>query len=486
MGRRIRAIRERLRFRRWGKWLLAGGAAFLLISVIGVEATSRPAFCNSCHVMEPYYTSWRLSAHKDVSCVGCHISPGVDSFLEAKLNGLGQVVDDALNRTSNKPSASVSQLSCTRSGCHDLDTIAHKEAKNGLFKFRHDKHVGTKHLGVEISCGTCHSHVKGDQHFEVNTSVCITCHLVDASAGRVEKLDARRGSIIHLGVRSAPREAAIPRTHVGPNGEKPPPASCTSCHDAPKEEIVFEGIRFDHAQFLAFGASCESCHQGVTATPPPIEDGRCLQCHTFGVEKRLETHEMHRAHTLGRHKIECASCHGMVRHGTHVQTVSLEEFDCTRCHIDQHSIQRRTYFTGPIGPHVEGTVPSHPMFVAHVDCTGCHVKPRPVGSSPESGAQVLAAAPEACDKCHQPGLGERMIPLWQRTARSLYDQVEAQLASARAEGIDIASAAEVAKMLAMVKADGSWGVHNPVHTQQLLEQARTRLAVALAAKRKAP
>lgn len=474
----MRAILDRLKFRRWGKWILAGGVVMALLGTISVEATSRSSFCNSCHIMEPYYTSWKHSAHKDVECVQCHISPGVDNFIAAKLNGLGQVVDDVLHRTSTKPSASVSELSCTRSGCHTVETLGKKTIDNGRFKFDHTKHLGAKHLGVEITCGTCHSHVKGDEHFEVNTNVCITCHLVDGATGRTETVGGRETKVIHLAVRT---NGGVHPSHpeTGPNGEKVPPASCTSCHEPPKGEIEFQGLKFDHAQFLAFGATCESCHHGVTATPPVIEDGRCLECHTFGVERSLETKEMHKIHTLGHHKIECFSCHGTVRHGPQVQTASLESFDCNRCHVDQHLVQRNTYFNlseSPHGPDAEQ--PVSPMFLAHVDCTGCHTKQRAVSVKPDSGASVMAAEPAACNRCHQAGFGEKMIPLWQKTTHGLYDQAEAGLREAEAAGADAAALERVRKLLNLVKTDGSWGVHNPRYTQLLLEQARDVLTGA--------
>src|SRR5689334_23509542 len=118
MGR----LRERLRLRGRRKWIVIGGLVALPVFGVGsVELTSQSWFCNSCHIMEPYYTSWQHGPHKDVECVKCHISPGVNNFLAAKFNGLGQVVDDVLYRTTPKPSASVSQLACTRSGCHGIE-----------------------------------------------------------------------------------------------------------------------------------------------------------------------------------------------------------------------------------------------------------------------------------------------------------------------------------------------------------------------------
>ncbi len=116
------------------------------------------------------------------------------------------------------------------------------------------------------------------------------------------------------------------------------------------------------------------------------------------------------------------------------------------------------------------------MFMAHVDCTGCHTKQRAVSVNPDSGASVMAAEPAACNRCHQPGFGERMIPLWQKSIHGLYDQVEAALRAAESSGANADALERVRKLLNLVKTDGSWGVHNPRYTQLLLEQAREALA----------
>ena len=497
-------MRKRFRWvwaRRWRRWTAVGAGLFLLASIGGVEATSTSSFCGSCHIMEPYYASWKHSTHKGVACIKCHVPPGAEGFIEAKLNGLGQVVDDWLNRTSTKPSASVSQLSCTRSGCHTVETLNAKEVDNGVFKFKHAKHLGAHHLGVEISCGTCHSHVKGDEHFEVNTSVCITCHVLQREpAASVTTLAAdpgppANGSAISnaaLPIRMAVRDSrpiakggSVPADPHAP-GDKIPPSNCLACHDPPEGTFDYNGLKIDHAEFIGYGASCESCHRGATAPPPPIEDGACLQCHTWGVERSLPAREMHQVHTLGKHKIECFSCHGTIRHGTDAQAMSFQQFDCRQCHIDQHAVQRRAYLaSGDIPGHTAITAAAvNPMFLAHVDCSGCHVSATELDIRPGSGARVVRATPEACDACHQAGLGAQMIPLWQDATKKLFAQASDELEALRPS---VAATSKVhfdeaESLLNLVRIDGSWGVHNPKYTQRLIEQAREKLKAARAQK----
>ena len=473
------------RWRRWG--LYAGVPAFLVANIAAVEATSHSSFCKQCHIMGPYYDSWHKSAHSEVQCVKCHISPGVDNFIHAKLNGLGQVVDDVLNRTSTKPSGAVDQLSCTRSGCHSMPTLANRKTDNGIFKFDHGKHVGLEYAGVTLQCGTCHAHIKGDEHFEINTAACITCHLTESGPAPAVMAVKEAGSgrmqtaapIVMLA--RGPVATAAADGHATHVGQPLPPSACATCHNPPAEAFDYNGITVNHAEYLAYGASCESCHRGVTAKPDLIDDGKCLSCHVFGVERSLPAAEMHRVHSEGRHKVECFSCHGVTRHGPIARAMSLDEFDCRSCHRGQHDVQRDTYLFSGASTHGEpmkgpGAVVS-PMFMAHVDCTGCHIQQHELSARPGANATVARPTAQSCDRCHAPGLGEQMIPMWQRTAREMHAAVSAELADAGTPaGPGAAGLLEEARgLLDLVAADGSWGVHNPVYTQQLLERAREKI-----------
>ena len=472
----------------WRRRVIAAAIALPVLGITSVEVTSQSWFCNSCHIMEPYYNSWKIGAHKDVDCVKCHITPGMNNFLAAKFNGLGQVVDDVLHRTSMKPSASVSALACMRSGCHDLGKVRSTEKATGNYLFKHDKHIDLEYEGIKLACSACHSHVKGSEHFEVNTNICVTCHMLESAPANGQTVALNSSSLIRLAIRGdrpatnghapAPAPAPAPASKIAPT-------SCAACHNPPKGTIERNGLKVTHAEFLAYGAKCESCHFGTTATPVPIVSGQCYKCHDFGVERSTGAQEMHHVHSAGEHKIECFDCHGTIQHGPTAQAARIEQFDCQKCHIDQHNVQRRTYLHDGDGKAEPASFDQvSPMFLAHVDCTGCHVKQRPLSMKPDSGALVTAASASGCNGCHKEGFGEKMIPLWQNTTRGLYDRVSADLQAATGELAGDASKAEslerVRKLLEQVKVDGSWGVHNPRYTQKLLQEARETLAAARA------
>jgi hypothetical protein len=231
----------------------------------------------------------------------------------------------------------------------------------------------------------------------------------------------------------------------------------------------------------------------VTAPVNKIKNDQCFSCHDFGMERLGSVEETHRVHSSGK-KVECFSCHGVIRHGPSAQSMRLDQIDCQSCHTGQHAIQQSTYkstrtFAGAGAATATATATAHmpattrpvvtPMFLAHVDCTSCHVAPRPVKDKPENGATVAVATAAACAACHKPGLGEQMIPLWQKNTHTLHDSVVQLLpADPPADERGRQLVTEARQLIDLVRLDGSWGVHNPRYTQELLNQARGKLMEA--------
>ena len=80
-------------------------------------------FCGmACHkVMEPEYTAFQRSPHARVGCAGCHIGPGAQWFVKAKISGAWQLVAVALDlypRPIPTPVHSLRPSSGTCEQCH--------------------------------------------------------------------------------------------------------------------------------------------------------------------------------------------------------------------------------------------------------------------------------------------------------------------------------------------------------------------------------
>src|SRR5579862_5165051 len=83
--------RIKLGLTKWGMVL-----ALFVVMVSGMagfaEYSMQPAFCQSCHIMEPYYQAWHQSTHKNVPCVDCHFEPGLNNTIYGKFQASSQAV----------------------------------------------------------------------------------------------------------------------------------------------------------------------------------------------------------------------------------------------------------------------------------------------------------------------------------------------------------------------------------------------------------
>lgn len=84
----------------------------------GVEVMDSTRFCaDTCHVMEPERTAYARSPHARVKCVACHIGPGADWFVKAKLSGAWQVVATNLRLYPRPVPAPIHNLRPARDTC---------------------------------------------------------------------------------------------------------------------------------------------------------------------------------------------------------------------------------------------------------------------------------------------------------------------------------------------------------------------------------
>jgi len=362
----------------WPVRILLVVVVFGVFGFVGIEVTGTPAFCNSCHIMNEYYDSWKASSHNEVNCLKCHTQPGLLNYARAKINGLAQTVDCLVGRVGTKANGFVPDASCLRSGCHDAGKVAEARIDFKGIKFTHAKHISKTVDGIEIRCGTCHSHFEGDEHFSVNTDVCFTCHFL-----KNKKTDKR-----------------LVQT------------DCRSCHEVPDKVIKRGMIEVNHAEFVSYQANCnDSCHKGQIEKDSAIDENVCLMCHSFSAShEEIDSAELHALHG-GDEKVECFACHGKV---THVRTggSSLSAMmECKECHSETHNIQGSIYGAErhPAGAAHDRVL--GPMYLTHVKCSDCHTGKVPIngGSGMVTIGKVAKATPAACDKCHEAGTGEKLL-----------------------------------------------------------------------------
>lgn len=78
--------------------IVAGSAIFLMLTSFGSYQTYRYTesnqFCGqTCHTpMKPEYVAYQHSPHAQVDCVECHVGHGAGAYVQAKLNGVHQLI----------------------------------------------------------------------------------------------------------------------------------------------------------------------------------------------------------------------------------------------------------------------------------------------------------------------------------------------------------------------------------------------------------
>jgi len=261
----------------------------------GVETSSNPIFCGSCHEMRAYFSNWKASAHanSEIGCPACHYEAGLGGYAKAKMQGLSELVITLTGTQSTKPTAHVRDENCLRSGCHDVGQLTATRYAGRVYYFRHATHMRGAFLaaglrvdaktwrGPDLRCTSCHTGVGPESHFAVDTNACFTCHFQGATEPR-------------------PVLAGV---------------GCVACHAVPGGERG--AAKFDHA---AAGVSrddqaCAGCHADLTHGSQAVEERRCRHCHLERSVNLLRagTSAIHLEHVRGQ-GIACDWCHDEIRH----------------------------------------------------------------------------------------------------------------------------------------------------------------------------
>jgi len=422
-------------------WRTAGfvGALLLAIGFVAllsaVEVSSKPQFCGSCHIMKPYFESWKHSKHQNVACVECHIPPGVTAEIRKKYEALSMVARYFTGTYGTNPWTEIDDAACLR--CHERRLLVGTETI-GDIQFDHSAHLSDMRRGKTLRCTSCHSQIVQGNHMAVTTSTCILCHFKGQAAGT--------GT-----------------------------ARCTLCHQIPTKSYKMGTHTFSHAEVARFGMECTSCHGRPQGSDGAVPRERCITCHNQAarLEKYGETVLLHQKHVTD-HKVDCMYCHLKLEHVEPVRAetaaarIQAASSQCQSCHTAGHSPQLSLY-TGTGGRGVP-PMPSA-MYQAGVRCEGCHL------SLPGQVALVERASDVSCMSCH--GVGYRPIYLsWTEGSARRSDALRRQVdETTRAlSGTQPAKLADARFNLTLV--ERGRGVHNITYSYALLRRAHDDMNAA--------
>ncbi len=383
---KVRGFRRFLLFT--GIWF-----AFLIILLaVSAEYTSRPAFCPTCHYMEPFYQSWKTSSHNKVECVQCHFEPGLEGKIKGKLNGLVQIVNYiSSSYKKRKPWADIPDNTCARSGCHENQAFQDTVYVTKGINFNHKHHLQELKRGKKLKCTSCHSQIVQGSHMQVTYTTCFNCHFKksDDPEHKFDKL-----------------------------------SNCKTCHSLDKktpEQLA--SMRYNHTSVIEKKIECNGCHDNVVSGNGDVGKERCFQCHfeTEKLDKYPDVEFMHKTHIL-KHSMTCIYCHAPIQHKVQKLQAGTAP-DCKTCHENSHSNQVNLY-TGVNGKNVEDSPSS--MYSSGISCKGCHT----LHEAGKNSAGTLKARKDACDNCHGKGYGN-LIGQWEQSTSKRLVQIKSIYSSAK-------------------------------------------------------
>lgn len=209
-------------------------AAFILGGV-AVPLTNHPDFCAGCHTIKLSYDTWKVSTHKDVTCVACHVRPGLENWLHDKAwNGSKDLAITLFGTPTDSHNLTAKVDSEVCISCHHailrVSEVAPRDLPSpvkdvGLI-MNHRRHMDAfLKRGQEEGCTTCHARVVHEKPIKGYPIVIPRGHVSEDS--RPHDPDHPEGTKL--------RAAAM--------------ADCFRCHDG---KTQYEG--------KVLSRRCETCH----------------------------------------------------------------------------------------------------------------------------------------------------------------------------------------------------------------------------------
>lgn len=398
---------------------------FAILSIIGIallgyaeHRTSQANFCGSCHIMEPYYASWKGDLHGsklDIACVECHYAPGERTTINAKLRGLSQVASYFSGRYgATRPRAHVSNQSCLTAKCHGDLKFMDKSIDIGTVKFTHATHLQLKQeslQSVQQELDTLSKSIRSAVGDEVFTSLQSAANESGLHAARVDKLvTLAKGASQE--VSRADLEKFSQLSHRQVRTAQLADIQCTNCHAYGSEKADGNSSSAAH-HFSVSTTACYTCHfnnEGFNTGT-----NTCLMCHkqlpageilvhkelTATEGEKLQSPELTAKTVKMNHQgilergVNCASCHADVA----VEDSQVTKRDCQRCHdLPRFFDEWKEPFTLDLVAHY------HKVHVPQqrAKCLDCHsvIHHQLIRDLPGEQAGFLSSVMSNCSHCH--------------------------------------------------------------------------------------
>ncbi len=248
--------------KRLGSSLVATFALLTLVNILflgigGARMLSfmdTSEFCGTaCHdVMEPEWVAYQNSPHAHVKCVECHVGEGAKALLDAKLNGLWQVVSATFDLYDRPIPTPVHQLRPARETCQHChwpdkfygDRIVTKA------KFALDETSTPSFTTLALKVGGGQD-LKGTIHWHVAGANEVRFQAADEKRMHMDWVEVRRGDEFHRFTNRKLNKAAL-KHPVTPEHDEVRTMDCVDCHN--RATHIYQDPEEAIDQVLASGA----------------------------------------------------------------------------------------------------------------------------------------------------------------------------------------------------------------------------------------
>ena len=280
------------------------GCLILVVSILsGIELNNKlydPGFCNSCHEMQTYYSSYlnpkngSIIKDHELKCIQCHSS---NNTYSAKKTLLIEIIAYDLNLSGNFSKKDL-KPDCIK--CHIPESPVHSNLNDSTCIDCHWAHtqnissnatnISRPSLGPHMAkkCQDCHG-----MNFEIPR--CIKCH---AGHGD-QKLDNDQCLACHSDPH-VPKIPGILRNNTVTFKGNLSFSVCKPCHEEQYSNLT--NIPTLHTEM----ETCTKCHQWHGEIP------KCRKCHSLMmIDRHPKSFKCKTCHTTLKGKLTtCQDCHG--------------------------------------------------------------------------------------------------------------------------------------------------------------------------------
>jgi NapC/NirT cytochrome c family, N-terminal region len=334
----------------------------VLVGYEGYHFTDSPYFCGMvCHnVMAPEYTAYQRSPHVKVACVECHIGPGAEWFVQAKISGLRQVLAvmaDSYSRPIPAPVEHLRPARDTCEQCHWPDKFHGKKVKT-FEHFTNDDQINPEVNEIALHIGG-HNPQTGEFegiHWHVSKDVQVRYLAVDRKRTKIAKVQVTHAD--------GSQEEFVKEDIEAPEGEEGEwrTMDCIDCHNRPTHiydwpnEVVDFGLLSKQIDPTIEGIREDSLIALQREYPSREEAQERMAEHLIALQKlrdeKVAEKNIEALRVAGEYLVKSYLNNVWpkmnVTWGTYPSHLGHQHFDetgfgCWRCHDDEHLSESGNY-----------------------------------------------------------------------------------------------------------------------------------------------